>query len=205
MGISSLIIKILPFIAIASALLVYTIIAKYYLIAVYTAIIIVTFLVFPVINKQNSKKRVIANLRNSFSDWLRNVALNLENKPLIAAIEDTYDDCPYIIKLSLDDFIRDIEANPSDIKPYYEFLSEYKQTDIMSTVRTLYSVSELDEKGIDETISTLIQRNNELINKQTELDYKDRISVLKFMEYIPVFFMALKMSVDMMLIISIYL
>ena len=173
------IIKILPFIAIASALLVYTIIAKYYLIAVYTAIIIVTFLVFPVINKQNSKKRVIANLRNSFSDWLRNVALNLENKPLIAAIEDTYDDCPYIIKLSLDDFIRDIEANPSDIKPYYEFLSEYKQTDIMSTVRTLYSVS--------------------------ELDYKDRISVLKFMEYIPVFFMALKMSVDMMLIISIYL
>ena len=52
----------------------------------------------------------------------------------------------------------------------------------MSTVRTLYSVSELDEKGIDETISTLIQRNNELINKQTELDYKDRISVLKFME-----------------------
>lgn len=203
--ISSLIIKILPFIAIASALLVYTIIAKYYLIAVYTAIIIVTFLVFPVINKQNSKKRVIANLRNSFSDWLRNVALNLENKPLIAAIEDTYDDCPYIIKLSLDDFIRDIEANPSDIKPYYEFLSEYKQTDIMSTVRTLYSVSELDEKGIDETISTLIQRNNELINKQTELDYKDRISVLKFMEYIPVFFMALKMSVDMMLIISIYL
>ena len=75
----------------------------------------------------------------------------------------------------------------------------------MSTVRTLYSVSELDEKGIDETISTLIQRNNELINEQTELDYKDRISVLKFMEYIPVFFMALKMSVDMMLIISIYL
>ena len=71
----------------------YTIIAKHYLIAVYTAIIIVTFLVFPVVNKQNSKKRVIANLRNSFSDWLRNVALNLENKPLIAAIEDTYDDC----------------------------------------------------------------------------------------------------------------
>ena len=74
-----------------------------------------------------------------------------------------------------------------------------------NTNRPLYSVSELDEKGIDETISTLIQRNNELINKQTELDYKDRISVLKFMEYIPVFFMALKMSVDMMLIISIYL
>ena len=102
-------------------------------------------------------------------------------------------------------FIRDIEADPSDIKPYYEFLSEYKQTDIMATIRTLYSVSELDEKGIDETISTLIQRNNDLINKQTELSYKDKESILKFMEYIPVFFMAMKMSVDMMLIITLYL
>ena len=58
---------------------------------------------------------------------------------------------------------------------------------------------------IDEAISTLIQRNNDLINKQTELSYKDKESILKFMEYIPVFFMAMKMSVDMMLIITLYL
>ena len=148
---------------------------------------------------------MIANLRTSFSDWLRNVALNLQNKPLIASIEDSYNDCPYIIKRSLDSFIQDIEANPSDIRPYYEFLAEYNQTDIMSTVRTLYSVSELDQNGIDETINTLIQRNNELINKQTELDYKDQMSVYKFLEYIPAFLMASKLSIDMMLIISIYI
>jgi hypothetical protein len=70
-------------------------------------------------------KKLTNNLRQAFSDWLRNVALNLENMPLIAAIEDTYDESPYIIKNSLDTFIRDIEADPSDIKPYYEFLSEY--------------------------------------------------------------------------------
>lgn len=203
--ISTLIIRILPFILILSGILIFTLIQKIYFVAIYILIAIVTLVTFPFINKNNAKKRVINNLRNSFSDWLRNVALNLENKPLIAAIEDTYDDCPYIIKLSLDDFIQNIEANPSDIRPYYEFLSEYKQTDIMSTIRTLYSVSELDEKGIDETINTLIQRNNELINKQAELDYKDKMSIYKFMEYIPVFFMALKMSIDMMLIISIYL
>ncbi len=201
----SIIAKVTPVIIILAAILIYMIIRKQFIIAAYIIITIAVLLFSPLFNKRNAKKKILANLRNSFSDWLRNVALNLENKPLIAAIEDTYDDCPYIIKRSLDSFIRDIEANPSDIRPYYEFLSEYDQTDIMSTIRTLYSVSELDEQGIDDTISTLIQRNNELINKQSELDYMDRLSVLRFMEYIPVFFMALKMSVDMMLIISLYL
>ena len=37
-------------------------------------------------------KKLTNNLRQAFSDWLRNVALNLENMPLIAAIEDTYDE-----------------------------------------------------------------------------------------------------------------
>lgn len=204
-SIPSVILRISPLIFILTAVLIFMIIRKKYLIAAYILLAILTILIYPFINKRKAKKQVINSLRRSFSDWLRNVAINLENKPLIASIEDTYDDCPYLIKLSLDNFICDIEANPSDIKPYYEFLSEYKQTDIMATIRTLYSVSELDEKGIDETISTLIQRNNDLISKQTELNYKDKESILKFMEYIPVFFMAMKMSIDMMLIISLYL
>ena len=42
-------------------------------------------------------------------------------------------------------------------------------------------------------------------SEQSCLSYKDKESILKFMEYIPVFFMAMKMSVDMMLIITLYL
>lgn len=204
-SISSVILHVLPLIIILIAILIFMIIKEKYLITAYILLAVLAILSYPFFNKRRAKKQVINNLRSCFSDWLRNVAINLENKPLIASIEDTYDDCPYLIRLSLDNFIRDIEADPSDIKPYYEFLSEYKQTDIMATIRTLYSVSELDEKGIDETISTLIQRNNDLINKQTELSYKDKESILKFMEYIPVFFMAMKMSIDMMLIITLYL
>ena len=201
----SLFMKILPVIILMIALSIFMFIKRKYILAVYLLISIITLIVFPLINKRSARKRVIKNLRINFSDWLRNVAVNLENKPLIAAIEDTYDDCPYIIRQSLDTFIRDIEADPADIRPYYDFLSEYRQSDITSTIRTLYSVSELDEKEIDETINTLIQRNNELINKQTNQDYKDKMSVFRFMEYIPVFLMAFKMSIDMMLIITIYL
>ena len=197
--------KIIPVITVLGILAGLAFINGFYFIFVYLVMAMAVMVIYPLINKKSAMKKLTNNLRQAFSDWLRNVALNLENMPLIAAIEDTYDESPYIIKNSLDTFIRDIEADPSDIKPYYEFLSEYGQTDIMSTVRTLYSVSELPDNQVDETINSLIQRNNELINKQSEIAYKDRISLFKFMEYIPVFLMALKMSVDMMLVITLYL
>lgn len=197
--------KIIPVITVLGILAGLAFINGFYFIFVYLVMAMAVMVIYPLINKKSAMKKLTNNLRQAFSDWLRNVALNLENMPLIAAIEDTYDESTYIIKNSLDTFIRDIEADPSDIKPYYEFLSEYGQTDIMSTVRTLYSVSELPDNQVDETINSLIQRNNELINKQSEIAYKDRISLFKFMEYIPVFLMALKMSVDMMLVITLYL
>lgn len=204
-SIRSIIEKIIPLILVLVVALIFTFIQKIYFVAAYIALTIIVLLINPFIRKKTAQKKLVNYLRSSFSDWLREVALNLENKPLIAAIEDTYEECPYIIKNSLDDFIRNIECDATDIKPYYEFLSEYGQMDIMATVRTLYSISELDEKGVDETINSLIQRNNEIINKQAKTEYKDKISILKFMEYIPVFFMALKLAIDMMIIITIYL
>ena len=57
-----------------------------------------------------------------FTEWLRELSVNLENKPLLSAVEDTYDCCPVIMKEPLEKFICDIENNPSDVMPYYGFL-----------------------------------------------------------------------------------
>ncbi|MDO5381762.1 MAG: hypothetical protein Q4F06_03455 [Eubacteriales bacterium] len=178
---------------------------KVYLIAIYMLIVIFVLSLYPYIYRKSLKKKLADDIHICFSEWLRKVALNLENKPLLAAIEDTYSDCPSIMKNSLGEFIKNMEADPSDIKPYYEFLSEFKQMDISATVRTLYSISELDENSRDETINSLIARNNELINAQDKVEFINKTSALRFMEYIPVLFASIKMGVDMMLIVSLYL
>lgn len=187
---------------IVSAILLYF---RVYLIALYTFIVILVLSLYPYLYRKSLKKKLADDIHICFSEWLRKVALNLENKPLLAAIEDTYYDCPSIMKNSLGKFIKNMEADPSDIKPYYEFLSEFKQMDISATVRTLYAISELDENSRDETINSLIARNNELINAQDKVEFINKTSALRFMEYIPVLFASIKMGVDMMLIVSLYL
>ena len=74
--------------------------------------------------RKGSAGRIKNDLYCGFTEWLRDLAVNLENKPLLSAVEDTYDSCPVIMKESLGKFIYEIELNPSDM-PYYSFLNEF--------------------------------------------------------------------------------
>lgn len=109
------------------------------------------------------------------------------------------------MKEPLEKFIYDIELNPSDIKPYYEFLSEFNVMDIQSAVRMLYSIGDLDKDSMNQTINALVRRNYELSDKAENARYMDSTSMMRFSEYVPTFFVAFKMAVDMMLVVNMYL
>lgn len=160
---------------------------------------------YPFADRKGAKRRVKADLYGGFTEWLRDLAVNLENKPLLAAIEGTYDTCPVIMKDSLGKFISQIEDNPSDVVPYYTFLGEFGSVDIQSAVRILYSIGELDTENMNQTIDALVRRNNAISEKAEQARYLDRTSMMRFSEYLPTFFVAFKMSVDMMLVVTMYL
>ncbi|MBQ4282967.1 MAG: hypothetical protein IJB96_03465 [Lachnospira sp.] len=159
----------------------------------------------PAINKKQAFNRLKEDVYIAFSEWLRDVVINLYEMPLQSAIEGTYESCPAVMKQALGQFIYDIEESPTDVRPYYTFMNEYGILDISSTVKTLYSVSELESDNTDRLLNSLIRRNYEMVDKHEELSNADSISVLKFSEYIPMIFVALKLGADMLLIISNYL
>lgn len=167
--------------------------------------VILLLLFMPYLNKTGALNRVRRDLYYDFADWLRDVALNLSEESLQMSIEDTYDTCPLLMKKSLEQFIYAIEENPSDVTPYYEFLSEFQVLDISSSVRILYSLTENDDESADKTLQTLILRNYELMEQYETANNKDTISVMQFAEYIPTFFVSVKVAADMLLIISNYL
>lgn len=173
--------------------------------AVSVLIVTVMLIATPFSQKKRAVKRVRNDLYCGFTEWLRDLAVNLDNNPLLSAVEDTYDACPVIMKEPLEKFICDIEQNPSDIKPYYSFLSEFGVVDIQSAVRMLYSIGDLDRESMNQTINALVRRNYELSDKAESARYMDSTSVMRFSEYIPTFFVAFKMAVDMMLVVSMYL
>ncbi len=159
----------------------------------------------PRINRKQAMSRLKEDVYVVFSEWLRDVVINLYEMPLQAAIEATYEASPLLLKKSLGEFIYEIEENPSDVRPYYSFMSEYGILDVSSTVKTLYSVSELETENTDRLLNSLIKRNYEMVDKHEEISNADSISVMKFSEYIPMIFVSLKLGADMLLLISNYL
>ena len=167
--------------------------------------IIIVLVSTPFLQKKGAQRRVKNDLYLGFTEWLRELSVNLENKPLLSAVEDTYDCCPVIMKEPLEKFICDIENNPSDVMPYYGFLKEFGVTDIQAAVRMLYSIGELEQDSMSATINNIVRRNYELSDKAEITRYMDSTSMMKFSEYFPTFFVAFKMAVDMMLVVTMYL
>lgn len=178
---------------------------RQYIWSVMVVALLVYILLLPGINRAGALSRLKKDLYYAFADWLRDVALNLSEESLQMAIEDTYDTCPVIMKESLEQFIFSIEENPSDVTPYYRFLDMFHVLDISSSVRILYSLSENDAESIEMAVNTLISRNYELMDKYEDTDNRDRISMMRFAEYIPTIFVSIKVAADMMLVITNYL
>ena len=190
-------------VVLAGALLLAAI--RLYVWAVAAVMLLVYLIYVPVLNRKKAMSRVIEDVYVGFSDWLRDVSLNLQGEPLQMAIEDTYDTCPVVMKESLEQFIYDIESNPSDVTPYYRFMEMFQIPDISATVKTLYTISELGNESADETINGLIKRNYQFIDEHQKEKNGDAISVMTFMEYIPTLFVSMKVAVDMLLVITNYL
>lgn len=170
------------------------------------AVIVTIYLIaVPWINKKEAFKRLREDVYLSFPDWLRDVVINLYEVPLQVAIESTYDTCPAVLKKSLSDFIKKLEIMPTDVRPYYEFCSEFQILDITSTVKTLYSLSEMEPESMDKVLNTLIKRNYEIVDKHEKIKNEDSAGILKFGEYIPMIFVSIKIGIDMLLVITNYL
>ena len=60
----------------------------------------------------------------------------------------------------------------------------------------------MTEREADKAVNSLIDRNYNMLDRHERQYYKDRISVFRFMEYIPAMMAALKIGVDIMLTLT---
>lgn len=173
------------------------------LIAVFVLIIDIYLVIQPSIIKKTSVANTKKNIQDSFSEWLRDVSLNLQEEPLLAAIQDTYDTCPVVLKPELDIFLSKLQQDPSNVEPYYEFLARFHIMDISAAIRNLYSISESDTSSMDSQLAYLIKRNYEIINKNEVVANNDKNAVLRFSESIPIFIASFKLGIDVLCLLGI--
>lgn len=168
-------------------------------------VIAIVALRIPSSGNHAAKKRLEKDIYECFPEWLRDVSINMQYSPIERAIEDTYETCPVVLKPSLKKFINDINNNPNNVEPYYEFLQEFGIMDVSAAMKSLYSFNELTREEVETAINSLIDRIYNIIEKKEEMREKDEISVMGLTQMVPSLLLGVKIAVDMMLIVIKYI
>ena len=102
----------------------------------------------------------------------------------------------YYVNIFLEEAIED----PSSIKPYNDFLSEFGLPDVKSSMKILYTMQNLDQDQLQEQTNSLIIRNQEMLAKAERMKNEDSVSGIVKFGFAPVGLFMLQMMVSMGLI-----
>lgn len=165
---------------------------------------VITVLAFIFFTKEkttwNSKKnRVAKALMLEFPVWLRGVALNLHEMTVINAIKESQNTCSFCMKQEIDKFFDIYNENPTSIKAFNEFLSEYGIEDVQASMKVLFTIQSMSAEEVQRQVSMLITRNQELLTKTETIKNKDSLGTAEMLGYAPMVLLTAQLLVSMCL------
>lgn len=156
------------------------------------------------ISYKKAKKRLEREIAKEFPDWIRDVAINLQNDTVQSAIENSYETAPFVLKRPIRKLLIDFEKYPVGIEPYDNLLKEFDLEDITSSVKMFYSINELGADESQQQLNSIIERNNKLMRQAEEMKNKDSIGMASMYSALPMLIGVVKIMVDMVLMILVF-
>ncbi len=152
-----------------------------------------------------AKKKVSKEIEKQFPNWLMEVALLLQTDNVQVAIRKSVENSPEVLLYALEKFIEELEENPNYIEPYHRFLKEYRNPDVQSAMKILYSLSSGNAGDVTKQVEELIDRNNSLMDKAEKLSQEDKIAGMKVYILLPSLLASFKLMMDMSLLLVLFL
>ncbi len=148
-----------------------------------------------------ARKTVIREIRKAFPDWLMEVSLLLQTENVANSIRKSIVYAPDILKPELNFLVQKLDSAPESNVPYSEFLRGFEIPEISSAMGMLYSIS--DGSGSDAMIQLeeILERNAEWMSQSEVLSNQDKMAKMYVLFLLPALLGALKMVVDMTLIL----
>lgn len=156
------------------------------------------------ISYRNAKKRLENEVYKAFPDWIRDVAVNLQNDTVQSAIENSFNTSPFVLTRPIKKLLGDFEKYPVGIEPYDNFLKELDVPDVKSSIKMFYSINELGKEESDKQINSIIDRNDKMARRAEDMKNKDRIGTIGMLSMIPMLLGVLKIMTDMVLMILVF-
>lgn len=146
-----------------------------------------------------NKKFIKKELTIEFPIWLREVSLSLGSFTVLNAINESLDTVSYPMRRELRNFLDEANKNPTSIKPYNDFLEEYKIDEVKSSMRVLYAVNSASKDEMKIRTAKLIDRNQELLSKSEQITNDDSIGGVEMIGYLPTLIFSIQMVLSMMI------
>lgn len=148
-----------------------------------------------------AKKSVIHEIRKAFPDWLMEVSLLLQTENVANSIQKSMESAPDILKPELQILIEKLEVTPESNLPYSEFLKDFAIPEVASAMGMLYSISDGGGSDAGIQMEEILERNAEWMGQSEALSNQDKIAKMYLLFLLPALLGALKMAVDMTLIL----
>ena len=150
-------------------------------------------------------KNVEKEIKKSFPTWLRDISLSMHNLVVTNAIRQSYVNAPTVIKYYLNDFLKELEADPVSIRPYNNFLKKFYINDINSAMKSLYSIKQQELSESSKQVSDLIVKNQKMMETSERIRNENQIAGINMIGALPMVIAALKMIIDMFLLITTFM
>lgn len=157
------------------------------------------YFAFPSIKYRGAKKRTIEEIKLSFPEWLRDIALNLQFHTIQMAVQYSLESAPAVLKSSLKIFIEELNENPTGIEPYHNFLKNFNLSEVKSAMRILYSMTEVSKENTQDMLNVLVEQNYTLIDKAEKSYDRSKFLMLNQLLYLPMVFSIFKIVMDLFL------
>lgn len=146
---------------------------------------------------KNAFNKISKALTIEFPIWLREISLNLGNLTVLNSIENSQNIASYPMRKEIRKFLDEAKKDPTSIKPYNSFLSDFDLEDARSSMKVLYSIQNVGKKDVKQRVSNLIIRNQEMLDKAESLRNNDSISGIEALGYVPTALFSVQMLVSM--------
>ena len=152
-----------------------------------------------------TSRQLTRAFEKEFPRWLLQVSLLLQNDNVQVAIFKSLDDAPELMKEELKKMILELKKDPSGMKPYNNFLSDFNMPEVRSAMKMLFSLSEGTGANAADQIGDIIRRNQYMMDKAEKLRMEDTASGMYALFLAPQLTGGLKLLVDMILLLVVYL
>ena len=152
-----------------------------------------------------TRKQLTRAFEKEFPRWLLQVSLLLQSENVQVAIFKSLKDAPLLMKEELGKLIIDLKSNPTSMKPYNDFLSDFNMPEVRSAMKMLFSLSEGRGANASDQIEDIIRRNQQMMNKAEKLRMEDTASGMYVLFLAPQLTGGCKLIVDMVLLLVCYM